>query len=300
MNTTAVGLGIFYNRNEHELGGTLSLSYAGLYPIIDTYLSKQNRTTIYEVKGGKDYYDTWTEKIAAFGLRIPLTYLHGAYQRQISLAAYIQSTNIDGQVIPEDYEISNGTFYPVWYQLSLAQIKQYLPSDIKPQWAQVFNFLYRHTPFKSDYHGQQFSAEGVLFFPGLLKYHSLWLKGNFEYQKTINYRFPSVLDFPRGYRYSYYDHFYLGSVNYGLPLLYPEISLGGYFYLKRIKTNLFYDHGLGITDGDKTLYQSGGFELLFDHHWFLLPIEFEVGWRYSYKFKSKTGFSEFVFQLPLY
>ena len=300
MNTTALGLGIYYNRNEHELGGELSLSYAGFYPIIDTYISKQDRTTIYKLNNGEKYYDSWTERIAALGLQVPLTFLYGAYQRQISLSAYIQATKIDGQLQPEDYDLSNGTFYPVWYQLSLAQVKQYLSSDIKPQFAQVFNFLYRHTPFKSDYHGRQFAAEGVLFFPGLFTYHSLWIKGNYEYQNSINYRFSSVLDFPRGYNYSYYDQFYLGSINYGLPLLYPEISLGGYFYLKRIKANLFYDHGLGITDGDKELYQSSGFELLFDHHWFLLPIEFEIGWRYSYKFKEKTGFSEFVFQLPLY
>ncbi len=300
MNTTALALGIYYNRNEHELGGEVSLSYAGLYPIIDTYLSRQNRTTIYKFSDDTKYNDTWTETIVAFGLRLPLTFLHGAYQRQIALSAYIQSTKITGQLIPKEYDLSNGVFYPVWYQLSLAQVKQYLPSDIKPQFAQVFNFLYRHTPFKSDYRGEQFAAEGVLFFPGLFNHHSIWLKGNYEQENSINYRFPSVLDFPRGYRYSYYDHFYLGSINYGLPLLYPEISLGGYFYLKRIKANLFYDHGLGITNGDKQLYQSGGFELLFDHHWLLLPIELEVGWRYSYKFKEKIGFSEFVFQLPLY
>lgn len=300
MNTTELGLGIYYNRNEHEIGGDLSLSYAGLYPIIDIYLSKQNRTTIYKFADKTKYHDTWTETTAAFGLRFPLTYLHGVYQRQIAISAYIQSTKINGQRYPEDYDISNGMFYPVWYQLSIAQVKQYVQKDIKPPFAQVLNFLYRHTPIKSDYQGQQLSAEAVLFFPSVFKHHSIWFKGNYEEQKSVNYRFPSVLDFPRGYKYSYYDRFYLGSVNYSLPLLYPEIHLGGYFYLKRIKTNLFYDHGLGEIDGDKKLYQSGGFELLFDHHWFLLPIELEMGWRFSYKYKEKKGFSEFVFQLPLF
>ena len=300
MNTTAAGLGIFYNTNEHEPGAELSLSYAGMYPIIDTYLAKLNRTTFYKFTNGDETEDTWSETSATIGLRLPLTFINGIYQRQITLSAYIQSTKISGQDIQDLYDLGNGVFYPVWYQLSLAQVKQYLQKDIKPQFAQVFNFLYRHTPIKGNFRGSQFAAEAVLFFPGLLKHHSLWLKGNYEEQKVVNYRFTSVLDFPRGYHYNYFDNFYLGSVNYGLPLVYPDFNIGGYFYLKRIKTNLFYDYGIGKTDGNKVKYESGGFELLFDHHWFLLPIELEIGWRFSYKLKERSGFSEFVFQLPLY
>ncbi|MEJ2055071.1 MAG: hypothetical protein P8X42_14215 [Calditrichaceae bacterium] len=300
MNTTALGVGIFYNTNEHEPGAEINLSYAGLYPVIDTYLAKQNRTTIYKISGGGQYEDTWSETSAAVGLRIPMTFIDGIYQRQIAVSAYIQAAKISGQTVQEEFDLGNGIFYPVWYQLNLAQVKQYVQKDIKPSFAQVINFLYRYTPFKGDYRGSQFSVETVFFFPGLFNHHSLWLKGNYEKQDAVNYRFPSVLDFPRGYRYDYYDRFYLGSVNYGLPLVYPDLHIGGYFYLKRIKANLFYDFGIGVTNSNNHYYRSTGFELLFDHHWLLLPIELEMGWRYSYKINQKEGFSEFVFQLPLY
>ncbi len=86
-----------------------------------------------------------------------------------------------------------------------------------------------------------FFARLGLFFPGLLKHHSLNIKGAYEGQRPDNYHFESKLPFSRGYHYKFHEDICKGSINYKIPLLYPDFSLGPVFYLKRIKANLFYD-----------------------------------------------------------
>jgi hypothetical protein len=39
-----------------------------------------------------------------------------------------------------------------------------------------------------------------------------------------------------------------GSVDYRFPLLYPDLALWRLAYLQRIKGNLFYDAGQGVTE----------------------------------------------------
>ena len=67
----------------------------------------------------------------------------------------------------------------------------------------------------------------------------------------------------------------------------------------RIKANLFYDYGLNFDKFKQKHFRSAGVELLLDHHWFSFPIEFEGGYRFSYRQEDKKIRHEIIFQLPL-
>jgi hypothetical protein len=301
MNTLELGLGGFFNRNERQFGGLVNLTYSGFYPVIDGIFDRRGRVTVYtNSKGETVFEDNWIETSAAIGLRLPLNLSRGVWQREVLLAAYLQATKIEGQVFHQNYDLSNGYFNPVSYQFSFGQIKPYVRRDMRPRFGQLFDVIYRYTPLKGNYDGSQFAADATLFFPGFFKHHALWFEGDYEEQQPVNYHFQAQWLFPRGYRYRYFDKIVKGSVNYAFPIAYPDLSLGPFFYLKRIKTNLFYDYGIGNPDTDNQIFRSAGFELLFDHHWFTFFIEFEMGWRMSYKIETGKPFSEFLFQLPLY
>jgi hypothetical protein len=100
-----------------------------------------------------------------------------------------------------------------------------------------------------------------------------------------------------------HDEIYKYSLNYALPLVYPDISVGPLAFLQRIKLNGFFDFGYVnnksrdflefaylLGNGDKsmltfpatsTTYKSFGAELTFDMRLFRL-LDANLGVRYSY------------------
>ena len=78
----------------------------------------------------------------------------------------------------------------------------------------------------------------------------------------------------------------MASIDYSLPLAYPDFSLGPIVYVKRIKANLFYDHGVGRDGGRNTLYDSVGAAVSADLNLFTLPFPFDLGVRYTYRLKD--------------
>ena len=68
------------------------------------------------------------------------------------------------------------------------------------------------------------------------------------------------------------------SSTYGIPLWYPDWSIGSLLYIKRIAGYGFYDYGRQ----DNRMYRSTGAELVFDVNVFHWPA-IRVGLRESYR-----------------
>ena len=74
------------------------------------------------------------------------------------------------------------------------------------------------------------------------------------------------------------------SGTYGVPLLYPDWSVGQLLYIKRIAANAFYDYG----KVGPTLYRSTGAELVFDVNIFHFP-GIRVGVREAYRLDYRNA-----------
>jgi hypothetical protein len=76
------------------------------------------------------------------------------------------------------------------------------------------------------------------------------------------------------------------SVNYTLPLWYPDIHLGPIINLQRIRFNGFFDYAHGETKTEQRnlsrTYSSVGGEVKFDFNIFRFLPQFDMGFRYSY------------------
>jgi len=107
------------------------------------------------------------------------------------------------------------------------------------------------------------------------------------------YAFRNRLIKPRGYSYPQNTQFFTVSGNYAFPVWYPDIALGPFLNIQRVKLNLFFDYGEG--EGQEyyynfdsgrvyvldtgTRYQSAVAELTFDVNFFRTLPQFEIGVR---------------------
>ena len=123
--------------------------------------------------------------------------------------------------------------------------------DFLPKWGQVISLNYALNPADNNF-SHLVSIYGKAYFPGVVKHHSLSVAG--VYQTSIggfkadnalsNLAFHSGRLVPRGF-YSYditNQNYVATSVNYALPVWYPEGGIGSIIYFKRLRINLGFDY----------------------------------------------------------
>jgi hypothetical protein len=94
-------------------------------------------------------------------------------------------------------------------------------------------------------------------------------------------------------------------LNYHLPLLFPDVGIANVVYVKRVRSNFFYDTGWfkSLRTGKTIPLRSGGLEVYFDTRWWnQQPVT--VGFRYSRlldvnQFLTKPNSNRWEFILPL-
>ena len=315
LDLSSLSSGIEYNSNENAFSVLGDFSLSAWYPIFSVGGRWGKRVGVYEIEGEDDAKDDtdikeitekWTEKSLHAGVEVPFNLSRGPWSSSANLSVTAELTDITDENDPNHPDTSglfeenlNGRFAPLSYQLALSRSRHKAKRDLAPAWSQNLQLTYRHTPFPDDYDVTLLSGRLGLTFPGLFAHHRLRLKGTYEWQDDDNlYRFASEQVFVRGYDYRFHRHFYQGSANYALPLFYPDWNLGALVYLKRVKTNFFYDYGLGKDGAQHTTYQTTGAELTFNFHLFSLFIPWDMGVRYSYRFDEGDSRFGAVVNIP--
>lgn len=188
--------------------------------------------------------------------------------------------------------------------------------DFLPRQGHVISINYALNPANRDF-GQLITAYAKLYLPGVVRHHSLSLAG--AYQTTFggfesdvlasNLSFLSSLLIPHGFNTGdIMNRNYLAtSVNYQLPLCYPEIGIPAIIYFKRIRLNAGFDYAsfdkqsfvadkepepgdiANIEMRRKHLFAYGG-DLTFDVNFFRMPSAATVALTLSvYKPHGKKG-----------
>jgi hypothetical protein len=100
-----------------------------------------------------------------------------------------------------------------------------------------------------------------------MRNHGLKIEGGYKIEEIINdYRFFDNFKHARGYTPLQGDNEWVISVNYALPISYPDFGLVGIVYFKRIRANIFADFSEVKRESlNKTFAQNSvGTEILFD------------------------------------
>jgi hypothetical protein len=332
LSTTSIDLGYVFDVNERTGSYQARLSYQGWFPILDVTASFANRNVDVDedelwyfqrnvngqpVLDSADLKFNWKEIMVEGGVRIPLTLTKSRFLTSISAANYIgylavsdfkNNINGGGRYLP----FRLGTVYPFFdyvdggsmlfnhFDLTASRLMKRSRRDINSRWGQQLFLDAYQTPYGGNYKANQFSAYAVLFFPGFYKHHSLWGYGAYQFTDFIetsaesveHYVFRNGVPAPRGLSFFRAENFYSGSINYAMPLWYPDLAIGPLLNIQRIRANGFYDFAYGETSNvydfaaedvisRQRNYSSVGVELKADINILRFYPQFDIGIRFA-------------------
>ncbi|MCX6334798.1 MAG: hypothetical protein NT092_10940 [Bacteroidia bacterium] len=189
--------------------------------------------------------------------------------------------------------------------------------DLYPQWGQSIDVIYSWHPFENNYLGSLFTVKSAFYFPGILRDNSIRLR--LEAEKQHNpyefYRQGNRISFSRSYQDITSIEAEFLSIDYMMPLIYPDVNVFSLFYLKRIRGGLFYDYTRG-TGNYITTYENGnykmafhdysetfksfGVELLSDFYILRIPYMISGGVETTFRSFDEAPFFKFLFKIDIY
>jgi hypothetical protein len=188
--------------------------------------------------------------------------------------------------------------------------------DIYPRWAQAIDFSYLFAPFDKNIYGTSISMKTSFYFPGFLPNNGIKFRYQIERQKPVKYLMGNLIDFPRGYKNLYAKELDFFSVDYAMPLAYPDFNISSLLYLKRIRSSLFYDYATGpgnsiyqntsagivplSNQNSKESLKSFGIELMTDFHVLRIPFMISGGVQASWKSINVNPSFALLFSIDLF
>jgi hypothetical protein len=303
LGTTQLSTGYAYNQSEQAGNFFANASYQGLYPVLDIGFQSGNRkTSVYvdrRLPLDSLYDDTWQYNQLSAGVRLPFRLTQSKYSQNLTLSAnynLIMVTGYDLPFAPLNEVGRAGSLNAMTYSLTYQRLLKTSKRDVNPPWGQALNVYWRTTPFGGKLRGELWSVQGNLFFPGLLKHHSLRLRGGYQQQFQDTYRFSPATFYPRGQLYTSFDKLTVGGAEYRLPIADTHWNIGRLAYIQRIKGAVFYDAAQGELPvavvnraGQLVRFETAkrnlstvGADLTFVFNVLRLRIPFEVGARVNY------------------
>ncbi len=304
LSTAVTSIGYEYSGGDHFLH--TKFTYKGWLPVLDISHSYGGPPTVVQYEDFSQPEKVMTASSLSIYSYIPLSFYHGKW--------------ISGLQPSLRYRYSNDYFYyrdeeSYLKGISYTEPRLYLYSyqrrayrDLQPRFGLIMDLKSIAAPFEDEQRGANHSLKTSLYFPGIIRGQGLKLKAEWQRQKPERYLFGNLLNFARGYEPLTATDLTKYSLDYLFPLAYPDLTLDGIFYLKRIRGNLFADYvygrdmripaeeGIKLETGD---YTSAGIELNFDYHLLRLMIPFSTGVRASYLENTGEYSFEFLFNINL-
>ncbi|MDC7240399.1 MAG: hypothetical protein PQJ50_08560 [Spirochaetales bacterium] len=247
MNTLNLALGAEFDINERTWGGFLDLDWTRFYPVISLRNSAD-----YRVVGGTEMMDLSNRVMLSFPMNLSRDLWHFYLTPAVStgLRSFLPLNGEDSEY-----------YVPVEGQLIAAALLPGSSRSIVPAWGFIERAgasVYPEDPSEL----YRIYTRTSVYTPGPFRNTGLtWGLALEEQSGRYSLSFP----FARGYSSSVDYRTLKASADYDFPIAYPDFAAGSFFYLKRIRGNLFYDY---LVQGDLPVsgerYQSVGAALVLD------------------------------------
>lgn len=287
MSTLQGTVGLLYNTNEDNFHSYLRFTYAAWYPVFNLqYEYGLNRKgELYDVSSSGSKEVTWTENVVSGGLLLPFRLTRGTYRTQLDFGGWIHYYDVNAADTAGGGETNTHTFFtalePV---LTFTHLRTQARREVKPRWGQTVTVSYEKA---IDATPERLTAVGNLYFPGVIKTHSLNFGLSYKQEKVIDtYRFADKFVMPNGYKPAPFESLYGVAANYEFPIWYPDIPLSSVAFFQRVRMTVFFNYSIGIVNDVNSTLSSVGTELLVDFRLFRL-FQVSSGVRYSYAFNKE-------------
>lgn len=287
LNTMITQLGWYYDDGDHH--GKVSFAYKGWFPVVDVSLDY----------GGKTFDAEWqkNEKDEE-GLFFQRT---GRKLLDLEAAVYVpfnltRNHYVSGFQPILTYSFTNNRYQQYEsrkfreYQYLLGEIVYYkyrkmARREILPRLGYQLRLQYLTVPFDTENFGSLYAARLTTYLPGLIRGHGLMLRAMYQYQelngKTL-YIPQKLVSQARGYRYNYQTRQQVElKADYSFSLFCPDVSIKGLAYVKRFRSNVFYDLSVNQVKkrSDWTTISSVGADFIADCNLLRLSYPMSVGVR---------------------
>lgn len=293
------GLGLYFD---------LDLSYGGNQLFYSLASYNEQGEPVYQSRPAPDKYYSYT-----ISTTLPLYFQGGYRNRMFSLSGSWNYSN--GMVADLDQiEWKNNSItniQHVGFKKGLHKISigasfsdqvRLAHRDFAPRWGYLLSAMYAFNPANRVF-SDLISLYGQSYLPGFVLHHSFRVAVN--YQTSLGgYKFPSGYApltykstrlIPHGFTSGDIasNNYLAGSLNYQLPLCYPEGGIGSVLYFKRIRLNLGGDYArfrrpLSGKMKEKRIWAWGG-DIVFDINAFRQPASATSTLKFSLYHPSKGG-----------
>ncbi len=296
LSTAFTSLGYKYGLNEKTGSYYANFTYKGFFPVIDFNISKGERASTYLNENKENIRFEWHETKINTGFYIPFNISKGKYYRLIEPEIKFSNTYIQhSNSTPSNF--IEGEINTLEYSILFYNQKKSVEKDMRARWGQLLEFRYSNTPLKGLNLGEIYSLSSKLNFPGIIKHHSFRVSLGYQKKNYGTYVYSDFISLPRGMQAIRNKEMKTIFLDYKLPLIYPDISLPNFIYIKRIKANLFYDYALFNNFNNISKFQSMGIEATMDFHLFRFIAPIDAGLRITYSLINKHTNTEFLYQI---
>lgn len=319
LGTSAASLGYEWIQNEKRGEYFVSWEYRGWYPIITLDARTGNRSGKYfeitnfenpqgEIVRRDTVLKSFTYSRNQFSASafIPFNFTKGVYFRLFQPEVRYGLTSYDHHATTPANFIS-GNLQTLSYRLYYHQIRRRANNDLLSNFGWIVDAGLSHSPAGSHNVGSVAAIQIRSYLPGLKINHGTSIYGGFQVKdRGRNQGFSDMLRMPRGTYPILHKEMSLLSADYRLPLFYPEINVGRWVYIRRIKAMVWGDYsflkGDYIQDGKiigtfgKEFY-SLGMDLTADMNYLRLYAPASTGIRSIYLPQSQKWSFELIFSI---
>jgi hypothetical protein len=285
--TTKIKGSVGYDLNEKNLVYGAGINYERYFPKLSLNYFNSYRTAF--DKDNDKVSDGFSISGVEAGVFIPLNLTKSKYIQELKLGVYFAHNQISGLNLPnrEFTDLPNGQFQNMKYELNYSTLHKTSNLDIATRKGFSVDAILRNTPFQNTVGGMQFSSNVQLFLPGLGKHHAILLRHAFQSESINSFKFANSIILPRGIDNIRNQQMSIFTAEYKLPIAYPDLNIGTFANMQRIKAATWTDFGIAKNTGLNTNYHTVGADLAFDFGVFGLGLPISLGLRTIYDVKLK-------------
>ncbi len=285
LSTLVAQAGYQYNKPQQSHAAVASATYSGFLPVVDAEFRREYRrmeSDGNEVNNPMAYYSQKSK----VQLYIPLNFSSGIWSRRVIPAlSILNNSRTTGDLIGQPSFAAGGS-------LQLAFLRKISYRDLYSGLGFSMGINGSRT-INRTMQGWNFSARVLCYLPGALRNSSLRILNSYT---SLNY--PSLVDnpypdFPRGHQAKNQTRYYSFKADYSVPVVYPDWSMSWLMYIKRIRTNLFFDGGYFYQE--KNWLFTSGIDILADFNLLRTGLDLESGIRIFYFPQSSNFGAEFLY-----
>ena len=285
LSTLVAQVGYQYNKPQQSHSAVASFTYSGFLPVIDADFQREYRRPESDENGTNNPLKFYSQK-SNVQLYVPLNFSSGIWSRRIIPAlSLLNNTRTIGDIIGQPSFAAGGSLQLTFLRkISYRDLYSALGFSMGINASRTINKAFR---------GWNLSARLMGYLPGGLRNSSLRILNSFtslSYPMLVNNPYP---DYPRGHQAKNQTRYYSFKADYSFPLAYPDWSLSWLLYIKRIRTNLFFDGGYFYQERE-WLFTSG-IDLLADFNLLRTGLDLESGIRVFYFPQSSSFGAEFLY-----